>query len=34
LPIEYIAVGLAGVIAGFWSGEKIESVTEQELELS
>lgn len=34
LPIEYIGVGLAGVIAGFWSGEKIEAVAEKELELS
>ena len=34
LPIEYIAVGLAGAIAGFWSGEKIEHVAVQELEAS
>ena len=34
LPIEFIAVGLAGAIAGFWSGEKIEGVATQELELS
>ena len=34
LPIEYIAVGLAGAIAGFWSGEKIEHVAVRELELS
>ncbi len=34
LPIEYIGVGLAGVIAGFWSGERIEAVAEKELELS
>ncbi len=31
LPVEYVAVGLAGVIAGFWSGEKVEHVAEQEL---
>lgn len=30
LPIEYIAVGVAGAIAGLWSGEKIEHVTKQE----
>jgi len=30
LPIEYIGVGLAGAIAGFWSGEKIEHTTGQE----
>ncbi len=31
LPIEYVAVGLAGTITGFWSGEKVEHVAEQEL---
>jgi len=30
LPIEYIAVGVAGAIAGLWSGEKIEHVARQE----
>jgi hypothetical protein len=30
LPIEYIAVGVAGVIAGLWSGEKIEHVAQKE----
>ena len=29
LPIEYIAVGLAAVMVGYWSGEKIEHVAEQ-----
>lgn len=30
LPVEYLAVGVAGALFGFWSGEKIEHVTEQE----
>jgi hypothetical protein len=30
LPIEYIGVGLAGTIFGFWSAEKIEQVAGQE----
>lgn len=30
LPIEYLAVGVAGALAGFWSGERIEEATEQE----
>ena len=30
LPIEYVGVGLAGAIAGFWSAEKIEQVAGQE----
>lgn len=31
LPIEYLAVGLAGAIVGYWSGHKIEEVTVEEL---
>lgn len=30
LPIEYLALGVAGTLAGFWSGEKVEHVVEQE----
>ncbi|HOB74016.1 MAG TPA: hypothetical protein PKG54_05765 [Phycisphaerae bacterium] len=30
LPIEYLAVGVAGTLAGFWSGERMEQATEQE----
>ncbi|HSW44363.1 MAG TPA: hypothetical protein VLM89_02205 [Phycisphaerae bacterium] len=30
LPIEYIAVGLVGVIVGYWSGRKIEHAVVQE----
>lgn len=29
LPIEYIAVGLAGAIIGYWSGEKIEHAAQE-----
>jgi len=31
LPIEYVAVGLAGVLIGFWSGQKAEHAAEQGL---
>jgi hypothetical protein len=30
LPVEYLTVGLAGAIMGFWSGEKIEEVADLE----
>lgn len=30
LPVEYIAVGVAATIAGFWGGEKMEQVAIQE----
>lgn len=30
LPVEYLTLGLAGTIMGFWSGEKIEEVAELE----
>ena len=30
LPIEYLAVGVAGALAGFWSGERVEHVHEPE----
>lgn len=30
LPIEYLSVGVAATLAGFWSSERIEQVTEQE----
>ena len=30
LPIEYMAVGVAAALIGFWSGEKIEHVAIQE----
>lgn len=30
LPVEYVAVGVAAALAGFWSGEKIEHVADQE----
>lgn len=30
LPIEYLAAGVAGALAGFWSGERVEHVTEPE----
>lgn len=30
LPIEYLAVGVTATLIGFWSGEKIEQVTEPE----
>lgn len=30
LPIEYLSVGVAGTLAGFWSGERMEHATEQE----
>jgi hypothetical protein len=28
LPIEYLAAGVAGALAGFWSGERVEQVNE------
>jgi len=31
MPIEYLSVGTAAVLAGFWSGVKMEHVAEQEL---
>lgn len=30
LPIEYLAAGVAGALAGFWSGERVEHVAEPE----
>ncbi len=30
LPVEYLAVGTAGVLAGIWSGTKVEHVVEQD----
>lgn len=29
LPVEYVAVGTAAVVAGFWSGHKVQAVTEE-----
>ena len=31
LPIEYICVGLAGALIGFWTGQRMEHVVEHEL---
>ncbi len=31
LPIEYVAVGTAAVLAGFWGGDKMEQVASQEV---
>jgi len=31
LPVEYIFVGLAGAMFGFWSGERMEHVAEREM---
>lgn len=31
LPIEYVAVGVAAALAGFWSGERVEHAAEHEL---
>lgn len=30
LPIEYVAVGTAATLAGFWAGDKVEQVASQE----
>lgn len=30
LPIEYVAVGTAAVLAGYWGGDKVEQVASQE----
>ncbi|UCD29041.1 MAG: hypothetical protein JSV03_00730 [Planctomycetota bacterium] len=30
LPIEYVAVGVSGVLMGYWCGQKMEHVAEQE----
>lgn len=31
LPIEYVAVGTAAALAGYWGGDKVEQVASQEL---
>lgn len=30
LPVEYLAVGVAAALVGFWSGQKVEHLAEQE----
>ncbi len=30
LPVDYVAVGIAGALLGFWSGERVEHAVAQE----